>query len=125
MEGLAWFGSAAGFALAMSDSPGPNNTMVAASGANFGLRRTLPHMLGVALGFPVMLLLVAVGAAELLHGSPGLQRALRWVGAAWLLWLAWRIAVADPAAKGGVAGPARPMSFLQAALFQWVNPKAW
>jgi threonine/homoserine/homoserine lactone efflux protein len=134
-DGLAWLASAAGFALAMSFSPGPNNAMLAASGANFGLRRTVPHLLGVALGFPVMLLLVALGAAELLHAAPGLQEALRWAGAAWLLWLAWRIANAAPAtaAAAGMPPPpppppgqaARPMSFLSAALFQWVNPKAW
>ena len=140
----AWLVSAAGFALAMTASPGPNNALVAASGANFGLRRTWPHMLGVAFGFPVMLVLVALGAAAPLHASPLLQAGLRWVGALWLLWLAWRLATAPvapapeatpgagatPAAAPGKTmslggGPARPMTFLQAALFQWVNPKAW
>ncbi len=128
MEGAAWFASAFGFALAMSASPGPNNAMVAASGANYGLRRTLPHMLGVAVGFPAMLVLVALGAAEVLRDWPGLQQAMRWLGAAWLLWLAWRIATAVPAVAGpgpGTAEGGRPMTFLEAALFQWVNPKAW
>jgi len=126
MEGAAWLASATGFALAMSATPGPNNTMVAASAANFGLRRTVPHVLGVTLGFPAMLVLVALGAAEGLQEAPALQRALRWLGAAWLLWLAWRIATAVPAGAA-TAGPsrARPMGFLEAALFQWVNPKAW
>jgi threonine/homoserine/homoserine lactone efflux protein len=123
MEGAAWFASAAGFALAMSATPGPNNALVAASAANFGLRRSMPQVLGVSIGFPVMLVLVALGAAELLRGAPGLMAALRWVGAAWMLWLAWGIATAAPPAAG--AAPGRPMTLLQAALFQWVNPKAW
>lgn len=122
-EGAAWFASAAGFALAMSATPGPNNTLVAATAANFGLRRSLPQVLGVSVGFPVMLLLVALGAAELLRGAPALMTALRWAGAAWMLWLAWGIAIAAPPGPG--AAPGRPMTLLQAALFQWVNPKAW
>lgn len=123
---LAWLASAAGFAFAMSASPGPNNAMVAASGANFGIRRTLPHMLGIAIGFPAMLLLVALGAAELLQAHPRLQDAMRIAGALWLLWIAWRIATALPAAAApDGAARGRPMSLLEAAAFQWVNPKAW
>jgi threonine/homoserine/homoserine lactone efflux protein len=127
----AWLAAATGFAIAMAATPGPNNAMVAASGARFGLRRTVPHMLGVALGFPVMLVLVALGAAELLQRSAALQAALRWAGAAWMLWLAWQLATAPaspPAAAPEAtveAGTARPMRLWQAALFQWVNPKAW
>jgi threonine/homoserine/homoserine lactone efflux protein len=123
MEGAAWFASATGFALAMSATPGPNNALVAATAANFGLRRSMPMVLGVSLGFPAMLVLVALGAAELLRGTPEAMAALRWVGAAWMLWLAWKIATAAPAVGG--AAPGRPMTLLQAALFQWVNPKAW
>ncbi|MCB4821469.1 LysE family translocator [Roseicella aerolata] len=122
-EGAAWFASAAGFAVAMSATPGPNNALAAATAANFGLRRSLPMVLGVSIGFPVMLVLVAFGAAELLRGVPEVMLVLRWVGAAWMLWLAWQIATAAPAATGMAAG--RPMTLLQAALFQWVNPKAW
>jgi threonine/homoserine/homoserine lactone efflux protein len=127
MQGVAWFASAAGFALAMSATPGPNNALVAATAANFGLRRSLPQVLGVSVGFPVMLVLVALGAAELLRGAPGLMLALRWVGAAWMLWLAWGIATAAPPAAGAAPGrpQGKPMTALQAALFQWVNPKAW
>ncbi len=124
LDNPAWLASAAGFALAMSATPGPNNTMIAASAANFGLRRSLPHMLGVTIGFPVMLVLVALGAAELLAASPGLQAGLRWVGGAWMLWLAWKIATAEPATPGA-APHGRPLTLAQAALFQWVNPKAW
>jgi threonine/homoserine/homoserine lactone efflux protein len=121
---LAWLASATGFALAMSATPGPNNAMVAASAVNFGLRRSLPHVLGVSLGFPAMLLLVALGVGEMLAASPGLQAALRWVGAAWMLWLAWGIATAAPSGPGA-APRGRPLTLWQAALFQWVNPKAW
>jgi threonine/homoserine/homoserine lactone efflux protein len=128
MVDVGWLASATGFALAMSASPGPNNAMVAASGANFGMWRTLPHMLGVAIGFPAMLVLVALGAAEVLRASPALEHALRWIGAGWLLWLAWRIATAAPATQAAPepgATSAGPMGFVEAALFQWVNPKAW
>jgi len=123
----AWLAAATGFAVSMSATPGPNNAMAAASGARFGLRRPLPQLLGVALGFPAMLVLVALGAAELLQRSTALQAALRWVGAAWMLWLAWQLATA-PAPAPEAAAPAataRPMRLWQAALFQWVNPKAW
>ncbi len=108
----------------MSASPGPNNAMMAASGANFGFARSLPHLLGVAIGFPVMLVVVALGAGDVLRAAPVVHEILRWVGAAYLLWLAIRIATAAPTPKDAVGG-ARPLSFLQAALFQWVNPKAW
>jgi threonine/homoserine/homoserine lactone efflux protein len=124
MVGGQWLASATAFALSMSATPGPNNTMVAASGANFGFRPTLPHMLGVSVGFPVMLLLVALGAGEVLRTWPVLQIALRWVGAAYLLFLAWKIATAEPG-MGQAERTGRPMTFVQGALFQWVNPKAW
>lgn len=122
--GAEWLASATAFALSMSATPGPNNTMVAASGANFGFRRTLPHMLGVSIGFPVMLVLVALGAGEILRSWPALQIVLRWVGAAYLLYLAWKIATATPG-TGEASRSGRPMTFVQGALFQWVNPKAW
>jgi threonine/homoserine/homoserine lactone efflux protein len=112
----------------MSATPGPNNTMLTASGATWGLRRTVPHMLGISVGFPAMLLAVALGAGELLRAHPFALAVLRWVGAAYLLWLAWRIATARPAGtEDGEPGETggRPFSFLQAVLFQWVNPKAW
>jgi threonine/homoserine/homoserine lactone efflux protein len=125
--GLAWLGSALAFAVSLSASPGPNNAMVAASGATWGFRRTLPHMMGVSIGLAAMLVAVALGAGEVLRVAPWLHEALRWVGGAYLLWLAWRIASADPDpdAAAGAAGGARPLGFLQGALFQWVNPKAW
>ena len=134
-EQIAWFGSVLAFALAMAATPGPNNAMVAASGARFGVKRTLPHMLGITLGFPVMVLAVAIGAGQALADNPWLHGALRWVGAAYMLWLAWSIARPHPATAHGVEGHGagahgveagrRPLGLLPAALFQWVNPKAW
>lgn len=123
MEAAGWLASSVGFAVAMSATPGPNNTLAAASGANFGLRRTLPQVMGVAIGFPVMLVAVAIGAEALLHDFPQFQAVLRWVGAAWLLWLAWQLATAPVDAVETSA--ARPMRFWEAAAFQWANPKAW
>jgi threonine/homoserine/homoserine lactone efflux protein len=121
---LSWLLSAIGFAVAISGTPGPNNVMVASSGATFGFVRTLPHIIGISIGFPVMLLLVAIGAAEPLRTYPVLQIGLRWVGAIYLLWLAWHIARAAPTGVDRTAR-SRPLGMMQAALFQWVNPKAW
>jgi threonine/homoserine/homoserine lactone efflux protein len=111
------------FCFATSITPGPNNMMVLASGANFGFQRTLPHLLGITLGFAVMLLAVGLGVGGLFVAYPALYDGLRVVGAAYLLWLAWRIATASGIGQG--AAWARPMTFLEAAAFQWVNPKGW
>ncbi len=120
-----WLLSAFAFAASMSGTPGPNNAMVAASGATFGFARTVPHILGIAVGFPLMLVAVTLGAGDLLRTYPVLHDALRWVGAAYLIWLAIRIAAAPPTTDRPGASRARPLGFVQAALFQWVNPKAW
>jgi threonine/homoserine/homoserine lactone efflux protein len=125
-----WLLPVLAFAVAMAATPGPNNVMVAASGATFGFRPTLPHILGISVGFPAMLGIVVIGAAGPLRTWPWLHEALRWVGAAYMLWLAWHIATAEPAiasAEGQARAKrrGRPMTFLQAALFQWVNPKGW
>lgn len=113
----------AAFAFVTSVTPGPNNLMLMASGANFGLRRTLPHMMGVALGFVVMAVLVGLGLVQVFAVLPGLYLGLKIACVVYLLYLAWKIANAA-APKDGAAG-GRPMTFLQAAAFQWVNPKAW
>ncbi|MCA0938398.1 LysE family translocator [Salipiger pacificus] len=113
----------AGFAFVTVISPGPNNLMLLASGANFGLARTVPHMLGVALGFPAMVLLVGLGAMRVFEAFPMVRGALTVLSVLYMLWLAWKIAHA--AAPGEARAGARPMGFLQAAAFQWVNPKAW
>ena len=131
VEGLAWLASATAFAVSMSATPGPNNAMVTASGATWGFRRTVPHMLGIAVGFPAMLVAVALGAGDLLRERPWLHEALRWAGVAYLVWLAWKIGAAEPEPPGEPGAirdqdsRSRPLSFVQAALFQWVNPKAW
>jgi threonine/homoserine/homoserine lactone efflux protein len=113
----------AAFALATSITPGPNNLMLMASGANFGLRRTVPHMLGVALGFVLLAVLVGMGLAGLFQSHPQAVTVLEVASVLYMLWLAWKIAHAAPPAEGAAAG--RPMTFLQAVAFQWVNPKAW
>jgi threonine/homoserine/homoserine lactone efflux protein len=112
----------AALAFATTWTPGPNNMMLASSGATFGWRATWPHAFGVALGFPFMLFVVALGLGEAFQRSELLRETLRWAGVALLLWLGWRIATAGGAAT---RGRARPFTFLEAAAFQWVNPKAW
>ena len=111
------------FAFVTSITPGPNNLMLMASGANFGVRRTVPHMLGVALGFVFMAVLVGAGLAQAFMAVPQLYTALKVASVAYLLYLAWKIAMAPP--PGETARPGRPMTFLAAAAFQWINPKAW
>lgn len=116
-------GALLALAFAAAWTPGPNNAMLAASGATFGFRRTLPHALGVTLGFPAMIFLVALGLGRVFHESETLRETLRWGGAALLVWIAWRIATAERPGSG--KGRSKPFTFLQAAAFQWVNPKAW
>ncbi|MCF1708987.1 LysE family translocator [Tabrizicola sp. J26] len=111
------------FAFVTSVTPGPNNMMLMASGANFGFRRTVPHMLGIAIGFTAMVFLVGVGLAGLFLAEPRLGKALGIVSLLYMLWLAWKITHAAP--PQAQSSKARPLSFLQAAAFQWVNPKAW
>lgn len=113
------------FALAIATlfTPGPNNAMLAASGANFGFRRTVPHLLGVATGFPLMLLIVGLVLGGIFQTSAILRETLRWGGAALLLWIAWKIA--NSGGIGSKSADARPMSFVEAVGFQWINPKAW
>jgi len=110
------------FAFASAFTPGPNNIMLAASGMNFGFRRTAPHMAGIVVGFTLVLLASGFGLGALFAAWPQIQTVLKILGAAYLLWLAWRIATAVPA-DGSGEGRARPLTFLEAALFQWINPK--
>jgi len=114
----------AAFALVSSITPGPNNMMLMASGANFGLRRTVPHALGVGIGFTLMIVLVGVGLMGLFDLFPVLNTVLKVVSVVYLLWLAWKIANAG-APGNGESPRGKPMSFFQAVMFQWVNPKAW
>jgi threonine/homoserine/homoserine lactone efflux protein len=111
------------FAFVSSITPGPNNTMLMASGANFGFRRTLPHLIGVNLGFFALALGAGLALGGVFAAYPALHGVLKAVGAAYLLYLAWKIAISGEV-KGG-EGAGRPQTFWQAAAFQWVNPKAW
>jgi threonine/homoserine/homoserine lactone efflux protein len=112
------------FLAAMGFTPGPNNILVAGSGVNFGFRATVPHILGITLGYPVMLLLVGVGLAGVFAAVPQVHLVLKYVCIVYLLFLAGKIATA--AAPGGENRRAsKPLTFLQAAAFQWVNGKGW
>lgn len=112
-----------GFAFATSVTPGPNNMMLLASGANFGFRRSVPHMLGISLGHALMVFLVGMGLAQIFHAMPALGWGLKLASVAYMVWLAWKIAHAAAPQEGAIGG--QPFTFLQAAAFQWVNPKAW
>ena len=111
------------FALVSSITPGPNNFMLLASGVNFGFVRTIPHMFGIAVGFASLLLAVGFGLGALLQSWPSLHLALKIAGGSYLLFLAWKIA--GSRSLGETKSVARPITLLQAAAFQWVNPKAW
>ena len=111
------------FAFVTSVTPGPNNMMLLASGVNFGFRRTLPHMLGISIGHAVMVFLVGLGLAGAFKAWPPALLILKLASVAYMLWLAWKIAHAAAPGEGKEA--TQPMTFLQAAAFQWVNPKAW
>lgn len=112
------------FALVSSLTPGPNNLMLMTSGANFGFGRTIPHMLGVSIGFTLMVLLVGIGLMQLFNAYPLSHSILKVVSVVYLVYLALKIATAGRSVASGEKA-ARPLTFLQAALFQWVNPKAW
>ncbi len=111
------------FAITTCVTPGPNNAMIMASGLNYGIRRSLPHYTGICLGFPVMVIAVGLGIASLFEQFPLLHVLLKLVGAVYLTYLAYRIASAPVSEMNASSG--KPFSFLQAAAFQWVNPKAW
>ncbi|AGB45872.1 LysE family translocator [Mesorhizobium sp. ESP6-5] len=112
------------YALVTSVTPGPNNFMLLASGVNFGIVRTIPHMLGISIGFLVLLLAVGFGLGAVLTAFPALHTGLKIAGAVYLLYLAWKIAMSRSLSGKGETD-ARPMRFIDAAAFQWVNPKAW
>lgn len=113
----------AGFCLVSSITPGPNNLMLMASGANFGFTKSIPHMLGIGIGFVLMVFLVGFGLAQIFNLYPIAHTILKVVSVVYLLYLAWKVANASPVNASDPNGS--PMTFLQAAAFQWVNPKAW
>jgi threonine/homoserine/homoserine lactone efflux protein len=111
------------FAFSTTITPGPNNVMMMSSGVNYGIKASVPHWLGICLGFPFMVLLVGLGFGLVFERYPHLHQLIRVLGVAYLIWLAWRIASAEP--KTIKQGKSKPFSFWQAVLFQWVNGKAW
>jgi threonine/homoserine/homoserine lactone efflux protein len=111
------------FAFVGSATPGPNTLMLLASGVNFGLARTVPHIAGIGLGFGTLLLATGFGLGQILEASPTLHLVLKIASALYLIWLAWKIGSAR--AIGSKQSTAQPLTVLQAAGFQWVNPKAW
>jgi len=126
------------FALVATITPGPNNIMIMTSGLNYGITRTLPHFFGICLGFPTMVIAVGLGLGSLFQSFPVLHSIIRILGISYLLYLAWKIAttkvspamVSSTPQNQGAADESsdslsKPLSFVQAALFQWVNPKAW
>lgn len=115
--------AAQGFAFASTLTPGPNNLMLLASGANFGFVRTIPHMLGVGLGVAVMVFLMGIGLIQVFQAFPVVHTILKTFCSAYMIWLAYKIATAAPPQEARAKG--KPLTFLQAAAFQWINPKAW
>jgi len=111
------------FAFAAACTPGPNNIMLTASGVNFGLARSVPHMTGVVVGFVVLLAACAAGLGALFSTIPAVHTALKVAGGAYLLWLAWKVANAGQPQQS--ERPGTPLTLLQAVAFQWVNPKGW
>ncbi len=111
------------FAFSTTITPGPNNVMIMSSGMNYGVRASVPHFLGICLGFPLMVLLVGFGFGVVFERFPNLHQLIKILGVIYLFWLAWRIATAEPSPI--IKTERKPFSFWQAALFQWVNAKAW
>ncbi|MBZ5485952.1 LysE family translocator [Halomonas aquamarina] len=124
-EWLLLLGPVAMFMMPMTLTPGPNNLMLTASGANFGVRRTVPHMWGIIGGCFLLYLAIALGLGALFERFPVLHTTLRWVGSAYLLYLAFKIATAAPPNVQNTSAKSAPLTFWQAALFQLANPKAW
>ncbi|MCW4151200.1 LysE family translocator [Halomonas sp. 18H] len=123
MSALTYLGPVTLFMISMTITPGPNNVMLTASGANYGFRRTMPHLLGILGGCFVLFAAVALGLGIVFERYPLIQTALRVIGSLYLLYLAWKIATAPPPDFAGAEG--RPLGFWQAAGFQFANPKAW
>lgn len=110
-------------AFVASITPGPNNLMLLASGMNHGVRKTIPHVAGVSLGFGLLLFLVALGLGAIFERFSLVELTLKLLGAAYLAYLAWK--VFHTTAVNAGEGSASPLTFIQAVAFQWVNPKAW
>jgi threonine/homoserine/homoserine lactone efflux protein len=110
------------FAVVAGGTPGPSNLLLTATGANVGVLRGLPCLLGVTIGMGVMMFVVAFGLGSVVLANPTVLRVLNWIGAAFLLWLAWKIATAG---ESDTAAGKKPVGLVGAAAFQWINPKSW
>lgn len=110
------------FTFSTSITPGPNNLMIMSSGLNYGVHRSLPHLTGICLGFPAMIVAIGLGLGTLFSQFPLLHEIVRWAGIAYLLYLAWVIARTRSVSE---MESGTPMTFFQAVAFQWVNPKGW
>lgn len=110
------------FAFVMAFTPGPNNIMLAASGVNFGFTRSLPHIFGIEVGFVVLLAACALGLGLVFTAYPAAQTVLKVAGVLYMLWLAWKVATAAGTGEAGTVP--KPLTFIQAFVFQWINPKA-
>ena len=111
------------FAFSSGITPGPNNIMLMTSGVNFGVKRSIPHLMGISLGFPTMILAIGLGLSALFQSYPIIHQVIKAVGIGYLLYLSWLIANSSSKMEGTAI--AKPFSFIQAAAFQWVNPKGW
>ncbi|WP_197433971.1 LysE family translocator [Agrobacterium vitis] len=124
---LSWLAGVAAFAFAMAATPGPNNTIVTASGATYGFARTVPVMLGIASGVAAIMLVVAAFGTSMI-ADRRVSTALKWIGVVYLVWLAWRIGSAEPVLDDPQKerhGAGVPLTFMQGAFFQFINPKLW
>ena len=113
------------FAFVASITPGPNNIMLMASGTNFGFRKTFPHILGINIGFSTLVFSVGIGLMEVFNAIPFTQIILKFLCGGYLIYLSYRIAVSSSGIEKDGKQKSKPLSFLQALLFQWVNPKGW
>ncbi|MBB1437285.1 LysE family translocator [Shewanella sp. SG41-4] len=111
------------FAFSAGITPGPNNIMLMTSGVNFGIKRSIPHLMGISLGFPTMILAVGLGLSAIFQAYPFIHIVIKVIGISYLLYLSWLIANSSSKMEGKKVS--KPFSFLQAAAFQWVNPKGW
>ncbi|MFV0594122.1 LysE family translocator [Shewanella sp.] len=111
------------FAFSSGITPGPNNIMLMTSGVNFGVKRSIPHLMGISLGFPTMILAIGLGLSAIFQTYPIIHQVIKVIGIVYLLYLSWLIANSSSKMEG--KSIAKPFSFLQAAAFQWVNPKGW
>ncbi|EAR61653.1 LysE family translocator [Neptuniibacter caesariensis] len=113
------------FAFSSTITPGPNNIMIMTSGLNYGIKRSVPHLVGICLGFPLMVAAVGLGFSTIFDKFPILHEIIKVLGVAYLLYLAWLVASAAPSSLESKEQESKPLTFMQAALFQWINPKAW